>query len=49
MARSDFIFRADRSERYTIIEITIIETPRHAWGIRGRPGDEIDLGYKVEV
>jgi phenylpyruvate tautomerase PptA (4-oxalocrotonate tautomerase family) len=31
------------------IEITIFETPRHAWGIRGLPGDEIGLDYQVEV
>lgn len=31
------------------IEITIFETPRNAWGIRGLPGDEIGLNYKVEV
>ena len=31
------------------IEITIFETPRHNWGIRGLPGDELDLNYKVEV
>jgi phenylpyruvate tautomerase PptA (4-oxalocrotonate tautomerase family) len=31
------------------IEITIFETPRHAWGIRGLPGDEIGLDYRVEV
>jgi phenylpyruvate tautomerase PptA (4-oxalocrotonate tautomerase family) len=31
------------------IEITIFETPRAAWGIRGLPGDEIGLNYKVEV
>ena len=31
------------------LEITIFETPRHAWGIRGLPGDEIGLNYKVEV
>lgn len=31
------------------IEITISETPRHAWGIRGMPGDEIGLNYKVEI
>lgn len=80
----DFIFPADRSDRYTIIEIsvfegrsveakkaliralyrlvppatgiaprdleiTVFETPRHAWGIRGLPGDEVGLGYEVEV
>ncbi|HEU4655478.1 MAG TPA: tautomerase family protein [Steroidobacteraceae bacterium] len=31
------------------IEITITETPRHNWGFRGKPGDEIGLPYKVEV
>ena len=80
----DFVFPADRSDRYTVIEIsvfegrsaeakkalvralyeriataagipprdveiTIFETPRHAWGIRGLPGDELGLDYKVEV
>lgn len=31
------------------IEITITETPRHNWGFRGLPGDEVGLNYKVEV
>ncbi|MBV1871060.1 MAG: tautomerase family protein [Gammaproteobacteria bacterium] len=31
------------------IEITIFETPKANWGIRGLPGDELALGYKVEV
>jgi phenylpyruvate tautomerase PptA (4-oxalocrotonate tautomerase family) len=31
------------------LEITIIETPKHNWGFRGQPGDEISLNYKVEV
>ncbi len=31
------------------LEITITETPRCNWGIRGQCGDEIGLGYKVEV
>jgi 4-oxalocrotonate tautomerase family enzyme len=31
------------------IEITIIETPKSNWGIRGLPGDELDLNYKVEI
>ena len=31
------------------IEITIIETPRHNWDIRGLPGDEVKLSYNVEV
>ncbi len=31
------------------IEITIFETPRHNWGIRGKPGDELELSYEVAV
>ncbi len=31
------------------IEMTIFETPKENWGIRGKPGDELALGYKVEV
>ncbi len=31
------------------VEITITETPRCNWGIRGAPGDELGLEYKVEV
>ncbi len=31
------------------VEITITETPRHNWGIRGLPADELTLGYTVEV
>jgi phenylpyruvate tautomerase PptA (4-oxalocrotonate tautomerase family) len=31
------------------LEITIFETPRHNWGIRGRPGDELGLNYNVNV
>lgn len=31
------------------IEITITETPKENWGIRGLPGDELTLGYTVEV
>jgi phenylpyruvate tautomerase PptA (4-oxalocrotonate tautomerase family) len=81
---ADFFYPAGRTERYTIIEIsmfegrtvetkkrlirllferigneldlasqdieiTITETPRHNWGFRGLPGDEIDLTYKVTV
>lgn len=83
MAMADFIHPADRSARYTIIEvslfegrtvetkkafiralfekfqaldlatpqdleITLTETPRHNWGIRGLPADELTLNYKVE-
>ena len=31
------------------LEITLTETPRHNWGIRGAPGDELGLDYKIEV
>jgi hypothetical protein len=31
------------------LELTLIETPRHDWGIRGVPGDELTLGYRVNV
>jgi phenylpyruvate tautomerase PptA (4-oxalocrotonate tautomerase family) len=31
------------------VEITISETPKHNWGFRGLPGDEVSLAYKVEV
>jgi 4-oxalocrotonate tautomerase family enzyme len=82
--QSEFIFPADRSSNYTIIEIsmfegrsvemkktlirllfqyieqdtgiapqdieiTIFESPKHNWGIRGQCGDELMLGYKVGV
>jgi phenylpyruvate tautomerase PptA (4-oxalocrotonate tautomerase family) len=30
------------------LEITITETPRHDWGIRGQPGDELNLGYSID-
>lgn len=80
----DFIFPADRSPRYLIVEIslfegrsveakkqlirllfertaevfslspndleiTLTETPRHNWGLRGLPGDEIGLDYQIKV
>lgn len=82
LADEDFIHPADRSSRYTIIEIsmfsgrtvetkkelintifqrfeeqlgiapqdveiTIHESPMENWGIRGLPGDELMLSYKV--
>jgi phenylpyruvate tautomerase PptA (4-oxalocrotonate tautomerase family) len=31
------------------IEVAITETPRHNWGFRGLPGDEIGLPYTVNV
>lgn len=31
------------------IEVTIVESPRENWGIRGQHGDELALPYKVEI
>ncbi len=31
------------------LEITIFETPPHNWGIRGLPGDELHLNYRVNI
>jgi phenylpyruvate tautomerase PptA (4-oxalocrotonate tautomerase family) len=31
------------------LEITIVETPRENWGIRGLPGNEVGLDYRVDV
>lgn len=31
------------------LEITIFQTPKYAWGIRGKTGDELALSYKVDV
>lgn len=31
------------------VEITLIEVPRENWCIRGVPGDELALGYRVDV
>jgi phenylpyruvate tautomerase PptA (4-oxalocrotonate tautomerase family) len=31
------------------VEVTIIESARENWGIRGQHGDELALNYKVEV
>lgn len=84
MDDEDFVHPADRSDRYTIIEvslfegrsvdtkrtliqtlfenlrdiagmapqdveITLFETPRVNWGIRGMNGEDLSLGYVVEV
>lgn len=80
----DFMYPEDRSDNYTIIEIsmfegrsvetkknlirllftklredcdldpqdveiTMFETPASNWGIRGLPGDELSLPYKVDI
>jgi phenylpyruvate tautomerase PptA (4-oxalocrotonate tautomerase family) len=31
------------------VEVTIFETPKHCWGIRGQCADELTLNYKVDV
>jgi 5-carboxymethyl-2-hydroxymuconate isomerase len=31
------------------LEITIFETFKHNWGIRGLPGDELSLNYNINV
>jgi phenylpyruvate tautomerase PptA (4-oxalocrotonate tautomerase family) len=84
MAKEDFIYPDDRTEKYIVIEIsmfegrsveakkdlirliyqrlgealaigpndieiTIFETPKHNWGVRGVPGDELQLNYQVNV
>ena len=84
LAHDDFYYPAGRTEKYTIIEvsmfegrsveakkkfigliyerfreqlevlendieITIFETPKFNWGIRGYSGDELELNYNVNV
>ena len=47
-----FLFERTKAELgldHADLEITITETPKHNWGFRGRPGDEVGLNYKVEV
>jgi phenylpyruvate tautomerase PptA (4-oxalocrotonate tautomerase family) len=31
------------------LEVVILESPRENWGIRGLAGDELTLGYRVDV
>jgi phenylpyruvate tautomerase PptA (4-oxalocrotonate tautomerase family) len=31
------------------IEIILYEIPQHNWGVRGVPGDELNLNYQVKV
>ncbi len=31
------------------LELTILESPRENWGIRGGSGEELQLGYRVDV
>ena len=30
------------------VEVTIHESPKENWGIRGLPADELKLNYKIE-
>jgi phenylpyruvate tautomerase PptA (4-oxalocrotonate tautomerase family) len=54
-AKKNFICELFRSAHEELglepndLEITISETPRANWGIRGACGDELELGYKVEI
>jgi phenylpyruvate tautomerase PptA (4-oxalocrotonate tautomerase family) len=41
------VARGDRQPNE--LEVTITETPRHNWGFRGLPGDEVNLSYEVDV
>jgi len=84
MEPGDFLFPADRTDAYTIIEVsmfegrsaeaikrfirklmqeaesrlrlhpndlelTVFQSPKHCWGIRGKTGDELALSYPVNV
>ncbi len=31
------------------VEIVMLESPKHNWGIRGLPGDELMLNYKTNL
>lgn len=31
------------------VEIVLLESPRENWGIRGKPGDELQLDYPVDI
>ncbi len=42
-------FTAELGMSVQNVEITIFETPRQNWGIRGVVADELSLNYKVEV
>ena len=45
----DRLFEKHRIERETVL-ILLNEQPRENWGLRGGiPGDEIDLGYRIDI
>lgn len=48
LIRSIFMrFQEDLGITPQDVEITIHETPKENWGIRGLPGDELSLSYKI--
>ena len=42
-------FTAELGYDVSDLELTLVETPRENSGIRGLPGDELGLSYKVEI
>ncbi len=42
------VFESDLGIHPQDLEITLFETPKANWGIRGMPADELTLNYKVE-
>lgn len=42
-------FEAELGIKPNDLEITIFETPRQNWGVRGKSGDELVLNYSVDV
>ncbi len=42
-------FSAELGYDVNDLELTLLETPRANWGVRGLPGDELTLPYKVDT
>lgn len=42
-------WKSELGESSNDLEIILIESARHNWGIRGVAGDELELSYRVEV
>lgn len=42
-------FDSELQIKHIDLEILLIETPKHNWGIRGKSGDELALNYKTNV
>jgi len=47
--RSHLAAKRSRVSDAIHVEITLFETPRHHWGIRGKLGDALSLSYPVGV